>query len=277
MKTLVKQFILYSLFCFISLTNAQVKPTIKVGDKQLEIATLKINIDVIGNIATTTYDMQFYNPTNKILEGELNFPLGENQNVVRLALEINNNLREAVVVEKELGRVAFEAVVRRGVDPVLLEKVTGNNYKARIYPIPANGYKRIVLAYDQPLTTKNKQLKLYLPLQFNSKLDVFKLNIKIFNPTKNAGIKTFGFPINFIDTQHIKIATFTRQNFFLNNDLTIKIPIDKNTPNIIRDEKYFYFSKQVNFKNPLRNKPAKIDIFLGCIFIYVLKRSKKRI
>ena len=57
--------------------------------------------------------MLFYNPTNAVLEGALDFPLGDGASVSRFALDINGKLREAVVVDKELGRIAFEAVVRR--------------------------------------------------------------------------------------------------------------------------------------------------------------------
>ena len=114
---------------------AQNTPVLKVAKKQLGLSSLDIKVVVTGNIATTTYDMLFYNPSNTVLEGELNFPLGEGHNVSRFALDINGKLREAVVVDKELGRVAFEQIVREGVDPALLEKGTGNNYKARIYQI----------------------------------------------------------------------------------------------------------------------------------------------
>lgn len=130
----------------------QNSPKLKVKDKELGLSSLDVQVNILGNIATTTYDMLFYNPTNQVLEGELSFPLGEGHNVSRFALDVNGKLREAVVVDKELGRIAFEQVVRRGVDPALLEKGTGNNYKARIYPIPANGYKRILLAYEQELS-----------------------------------------------------------------------------------------------------------------------------
>ena len=90
-------------------------PVLKVADKPLGLSALDINVSVMGNVATTTYDMLFYNPTASVLEGELSFPLGQGHDVSRFALDVNGKLREAVVVEKELGRVAFEQVVRRGV------------------------------------------------------------------------------------------------------------------------------------------------------------------
>ena len=242
-------------------SNSQEIPFIKVKNEKLGISSLKVNVDVFGNIATTTYDMLFYNPTNQVLEGELNFPLGEGQNVVRLALEINGHLREAVVVEKELGRVAFEAVVRRGVDPVLLEKVTGNNYKARIYPIPANGYKRIVLAFDQNLKYKDHAKTLQLPLKFNKELDKFSVAVEVFSQDKAPIIKTNGLPLQFLKTEQSYKSTFTKEKYLLNNDLDLRLPLGDNTAAIIRNENYFYLSQPIQFTKEVREKPKTIDLF----------------
>ena len=167
------------ILCMIAIGSAfsQKVPIIKVGDSQLGVAKLTVHSELIGNRLSTTYDMEFYNPTSEVLEGELNFPLGENQAVNRFALDVFGTLREAVVVPKEQGRVAFEAVVRRGVDPALLEKSSGNTYKARIYPIPAKGYKRVVLGYEEELTyAEGYHVK--LPFDFDRTLESFSFQLK---------------------------------------------------------------------------------------------------
>ena len=112
---------------------------------------LRIGVKVIGHVATTTWDLTVFNPQDRVLEGELVFPLGDGQTVTRFAMDVNGRLREGVVVEKAKGRKTFEEIVRRNVDPGLLEKTAGNTFKARVYPIPAKGYKRVVLAYEQEL------------------------------------------------------------------------------------------------------------------------------
>ncbi len=40
------------------------------GASSLKLSKLSVDVVVIGNIATTTFDMTFYNPLNKVLEGE---------------------------------------------------------------------------------------------------------------------------------------------------------------------------------------------------------------
>jgi len=147
---------------------------------KLRMNELTINVEVLGNIARTTMEMSFENKTDRVLEGEITFPLGEGQTVTRFALDVNGAMREGVVVEKQKGQQIFEAVIRQKIDPGLLEKTSGNNFKARVYPIPANGNKRMIIAYEQELVgTKNGNLYL-LPLQFKDKLDKFSLKVEVF-------------------------------------------------------------------------------------------------
>jgi TonB-dependent SusC/RagA subfamily outer membrane receptor len=254
----------YLLFVFLSFTYtsfSQVIPFIKVNDRQLEMTSLSIEVQIVGNVATTTYDMLFYNPTHSVLEGEFNFPLGENQNVVRLALEINGRLREAVVVEKELGRTAFETVVRRGVDPVLLEKGTGNNYKARIYPIPANGYKRVVIAYDQLMRSKDQNLIYDLNLDFKKQLDRFKINIDVFGFQQIPQIIHNLKELEFVKSNTSYTTHIEKINYYCEGVFQILVPQPENETKLIYDSNYFYLYQPIKLDNVPREKPQTINLY----------------
>ena len=258
MKCLLKfVFVLLSISTF-----SQNMPSIKVGNDKLGITSLDIKIEIVGNIATTTYDMLFYNPTNAILEGELAFPLGEGQNVSRLALEVNGKLREAVIVEKEQGRVTFEAVVRRGVDPVLLEKGTGNNYKARIYPIPARGHKRVVLAHEQELILNEGSHYFHLPLGFKKNLDHYALEMNIFNqPLKPELTKGKIENFSFKEINKNYYAKFEKKNYTPSESLIIKIPQQYSSNKVIVSDDYFYVYKTINTEKRLRKKSRVITLY----------------
>lgn len=138
----------------------------------LKMTALTASVEVVGKIAQTTYEMTFYNENEAVLEGQFVFPLGEGQTVSRFALDINGRLREGVVVEKDKGRLVFDTVVRDAIDPGLLEWTKGNTFKARIYPIPAKGYKRVVIAWEQELSEAGPNDLLYrLPLAFSDEVD----------------------------------------------------------------------------------------------------------
>ncbi len=240
----------------------QNSPKLKVKDKELGLSSLDIQVNIVGNIATTTYDMLFYNPTNQVLEGELSFPLGEGHNVSRFALDVNGRLREAVVVDKELGRVAFEQVVRRGVDPALLEKGTGNNYKARIYPIPPNGYKRVLLAYEQELTYNNGDHYYNLPLSFKNKLNHFGLEITVFDQKGKPVIDNGNISgLEFSAWNKNYKTSVTKKNFIANKNISVKVPVSLDTKKILTYDNYFYVYKTLKPKKRLRDKPNEIALF----------------
>lgn len=156
--------------------------TLRHGDRSepARIHDLAITVTVVGHVATTTWDLTVFNPQDRVLEGELVFPLGEGQTVSRFALDVNGRLREGVVVEKAKGRIAFEETVRRGIDPGLLEKTAGNSFRARVYPIPARGYKRVVLAYEQELQDADGgHLRYRLPLAFTDRVATFRLRMEV--------------------------------------------------------------------------------------------------
>ena len=237
-------------------------PEIKLDKGTILVKKLKINVEITGDIAVTTYDMSFYNSTNRILEGELNFPLGENQSVTRFALGLNGTLREAVVVEKEKARVAFEATVRDKIDPALLEQGNGNNYKTRIYPIPSKGYKRVVLAYQQKLIRNEDSYYYQIPFSFKYKLEEYALSINIVNqhnkPIVNTGLLN-DFKLDVKKKSYS--AKINRKKYKVSKPVLIKIPLNIKRQKIIESNKYFYFTKTLKLEKRNRTKPKEITLF----------------
>lgn len=259
MKTLLP-FVL--LLFFTANSTAQEAPILKVGKTQVGLSSLDITVEIVGNKATTTFDMLYYNPTNQVLEGELSFPLGMNFNVSRFALDVNGKLREAVVVDKELGRIAFEAVVRRRIDPALLEKGTGNNYKARIYPIPAKGYKRVVLAYEQELIYKKDGYYFDLPLHFKNKLDKFNLAMTVFEQETTPVIQKGNVSgLAFENWKRNFRTKLSKTNYTPNKSILIKIPTKVDEKKLLVSDDYFYSHIILNPKKRIRKKATDITIF----------------
>lgn len=261
-KVTMKRIFTALLFFTFSLLYTQNVPKIILDNGTITVKKLKVNVEIIGDIAITTYDMSFYNSRNRILEGELVFPLGENQSVTRFALDINGKLREAVVVEKEKARVAFESTVRDRIDPALLEQSKGNNYKARVYPIPGKGYKRVVLAYQQKLIFNNNSYYYKIPFDFKNKLDEFTLSIDILNQ-KNKPILSQGLLNDFIynPKKNSYSASIYRKRVRVRKPTLIKIPLNADRSKLIETKEYFYYAKQINVENGKIKKAKEVSIF----------------
>lgn len=192
------------------------------------IRDLAVDVQVVGSLAVTTWDFTLFNPQDRILEGEFVFPLGEGQTVSRFAMDVNGTLREGVVVDKAKGRQAFEEIVRRGVDPGLLEKLEGNVFRARVYPIPARGAKRVVIAYEQELGASAKApstLRYTLPLDLPAPVDRFRLKVEVLEQALKPvveGSPFEGFELN--PWQRAFRAEGERRDFQPARPLVLEIP-----------------------------------------------------
>ncbi|MCS6951188.1 MAG: VIT and VWA domain-containing protein, partial [bacterium] len=62
-------------------------------------------------------------------------------------------------------RRIYESFVRRQQDPALLEFVGHNLLRLRVFPIPANGSRRITLRYAQTLPREGAMVHYHLPLR----------------------------------------------------------------------------------------------------------------
>src|ERR1041384_7106588 len=80
--------------------------------------------------------------------------------VSRFAMESNGQFLEAEVVEKQRARQVYEDFLHRKQDPALLEKGEGNQFSARVFPIPAKADKHLVISYSQEVTPGHYTLPL---------------------------------------------------------------------------------------------------------------------
>jgi hypothetical protein len=91
--------------------------------------------------------MTFHNDQPRVLEGDLEFPLPEGAALSGYGLNVGGTLVDGVPVEKQAARIAFEKEVRKGVDPGLDEQTGGNQFRTRVYPIPAGGTRTVKIEY----------------------------------------------------------------------------------------------------------------------------------
>lgn len=166
LKKLVSSFLCFFSFGLIfAQTNIERAVKIKSADsdaKALRVYEVERKTETVGNYFSTTIEYMIENRTDRVLEGEFEFPLQEGENIGGYALDIDGKMRDAVVVEKEKGRQVFEEIVRRGVDPGLVEKTEGNNFKTRVYPIPARGVRHLQVTVEKELSSASDSGKVFV-------------------------------------------------------------------------------------------------------------------
>ena len=252
----------------------QVKVSQEDNAKPMQLQDLLIDILVVGQTAVTTMEMTFYNPNSRVMEGEFEFPLSDGQQVSRFALDIDGKLREGVVVDKALGRKAFEDIVRRGIDPGLLEKTEGNNFRARVYPMPRKGTRKILIAFEQELSQKNGQDFYFLPIANAVKLKKFKIHTEVVSRFVKADIQN-SLQLDFTQSRNSYISEIEQSNYTLDKNIGLTFPkIDK--PQLITatngNESYLYGNVALE-KQSLREKEAPKSI--GILWDSSLSNEKR--
>ncbi|MFH6964334.1 VIT domain-containing protein [Flavobacterium plurextorum] len=260
--------LLFFLFFIGTKTFAQ-SPELTVKGEEAEkvrMSKLFVNVKVVGNIAYTTAEMHFFNAGTRQMEAELIFPLPENVSVSRYAIDINGKLREAVPVNKNKGKQVFEAIEHRRVDPGLLEKVDGNNFKTRIYPLMSNGERTVVIGYEEELSAFDKDNLAYqLVSRFPKKLDQFEINVSVLG-TSTAPIVTESSEkeISFSKWNQSFQASVKKENYEPAEKIVIKIPIQQNIPSVVMQDAggqyYFYGNTFIEGNKIAKKNPASIGL-----------------
>ena len=154
--------------------SAQPRMTARDSGKPLSVDRAEVIVRLRGDVVETEMDLWFRNDERRMLEGDFVLPLPAGATVSSYALEVNGALREAVAVEKDRARHAYEAIKAKMVDPGLVEREKDNTYRTRVFPIPAEGTKRMRIGYAQVVENGSYRL----PLAFDGMLSSFKLRIE---------------------------------------------------------------------------------------------------
>ncbi len=126
----------------------------------LRLISVDAKAVIEGPLAFTELHLSFYNAEDRIREGTFAITLPSRATVSRFAMVEPDRIKEAEVVPKALARRAYDDALHRGIDPAILEKAAGNQFTARVFPIPPHAVKDLVISYSQELVAAGYVLPL---------------------------------------------------------------------------------------------------------------------
>ena len=151
-------------------------------DWRLSLASHKVTVRIVGNVARTEIEETFQNDSAVRLEGVYKFPLPPDARIERLALDVDGKMEEGAFVARERASKIWRGVIRKATprpqiatddivwvpgpwrDPALLEWQRGGRFELRIFPIPARGARTVQLAYTQVLPPQGGERRYVYPL-----------------------------------------------------------------------------------------------------------------
>ena len=209
------------------------------------VSEVSAKVRIRGEIASTEFEAVVTNPNPVVLEGEFTLPLPAGATVTGAALDINGKMIDASIVEKKRAQEVFEAIERKGADPALVESVGGNSYRTRIYPIPANGGRRIRISFISEVDRVDGAPIFTLPMRFENTLSKASIRVEVMDPAAAPQVESAPFAnLNFTRWENALLGERTLENIALPEDLRITVA-DKPAPvqaERFRGENFFLVS-----------------------------------
>lgn len=239
MKNLIK-----TTLAFLAIISTD-NDTMAQTEKKAQVRNLTVNVEVVGSLAITRYDMTVCNPNERQLEYLLTLPMSPGEEVVEYYLDIEGRMRSAVVVDKDKARTTFEEIVNRRVDPGLVEKVEGNNYRLRVYPVPAHGSRRTIIVTQQQLPVSGNDYVYSLTGGTNTRYETFSLSVDVYKAFDKPETKAESLDnITFGKSAGKYHATVEKRDFAYEKPLVFTIPVSSTVESLVAPasdtESWFY-------------------------------------
>jgi len=192
----------------------------------LEVKYHNVTVEINDQIAFTDIDQEFYNPTGSKLEGYYIFPIPKNAVIEKFSMYINGKETNAEVLDAQKAKSIYEEIVRKQLDPALLEYVGQSAIKLRIFPIEPYSVKRVKISYKEVLNKDNGTYEYLYPLnteRFSSKPlnDVsINIHIKAKDEIKNVFSTTHNLDLVRKDKNNVTVS-YEEENVKPDNDFVL--------------------------------------------------------
>lgn len=188
-RTAVTTLMLFILTSTIALADGMIFPIERPNTNIMipkELFTVKyhhVNVSIQDQLCTTKVDQIFHNDSGVDREGMYIFPMPEGSAFTKFSMYAGEQEILGKILGKDEARSIYESIVRQRKDPAILEYIGRNTFRARVYPIPANGDKRIRLSYVEVAKKTGNVCRYVYPLsteRFSARpLEECKVTIKI--------------------------------------------------------------------------------------------------
>lgn len=157
-----------------------------------------VRVVIRDGFARTEVEEEFENTTPHVLEGRYRFPVPGDASLSRLALWVGDELVEGELLERKRAADIYKSIVDRPVprDPALLEWVTGGEMSLKVFPIVPQKSRKVILAYNQALSTENGTLRYVYPLSLGQgrETTIEELSISVHLRDSKAQLRNFRVP-----------------------------------------------------------------------------------
>ena len=248
------------------------------SERPLTIAHHKATVRIVGNVARTEVEETFQNDSAHTLEGIYRFPLPADARIASLSLEVDGAWEQGAFVERDRAARIWRGVIRNATaprqrqrqeefiwvpgpwrDPALLEWQRGGNFELRIFPIPANGSRRIRIAYTQNIAPNGAGGRRYVhPLAHSgddsTRVGHFEVDLRV---AGNEGpVTSHGYEMAASTNNGATNLRYTANNFLPKGDLMVDYRLQNEDSEI----RWWSFAGSATAPPPERTREGSAEV-----------------
>jgi len=129
-----------------------------------ELITHNIDVNIKNQVARVHVEQAFKNVSAVRMEGVYYFPIPRDASISDFAMWVDGKKLQGEILNRDEASKIYEEIVRRNIDPALLEYADNRFFRLKIFPIPPGKERRIELDYTQLLPMDNGIVRFLYPL-----------------------------------------------------------------------------------------------------------------
>jgi Ca-activated chloride channel family protein len=134
------------------------------GLATIEVESHRVEVVIEDGLARTTLRQTFINPHPRVLEALYLFPLPRDAALCGLALEVDGQRLEGLLVERKKAREVYDAIVRERRDPGLVEKIGSESFRLSVYPVAPGKPTVVELQWIEAVPLRDGKYRYVYPL-----------------------------------------------------------------------------------------------------------------
>ncbi len=169
------------------------------GGAEIVVAEYRLDVTIEDGVATTRVRQVLRNDSDFPGEGEFLHPIPADAAVTGLTLWIDGEPVEGELLDGDVARRTYEEIVRRTLDPALLEYAGDGLLRLRVFPIAPHDSKIVEITYRQVLAADTGLTRYRHPLgrEHNAPIESVEAHIDIrsstsiktvYSPTHDIGV-----------------------------------------------------------------------------------------
>jgi Ca-activated chloride channel homolog len=157
------------------------------GLPPLSMVGHKVDATIDEQVSVTTVEQTFRNHTSRPLEATYLFPVPRGASVNKFSMWIDGKETAGELLDSKKAHAIYTEIVRRTLDPGLLEYLGNDLIRMRVFPVPANGDVKVKVSYTHVAPKESGLVEFLYPAKTDGRatrtLDAFSMRIVLKSKT----------------------------------------------------------------------------------------------